>query len=83
MSKVTNEQLKILLDNQLASLRCIQSDGAFILQICTNNIWHNLMSRRGHVRLFKSFDAMVNHVSRMTDKPFNINFNGERDNDAR
>jgi len=80
MSKITNEQLKILLDNKLAAIRCIPTGEAFILQACTNGKnWHPLISRRGHIRLFKSYDAMVNHLGRMTDKSFKIVFNGDND----
>lgn len=74
MAKVSNEQLRVMLDHDLATMRCRRDCGHFILEVCTNEHWHKLKSKRGHVREFKSFDAMVNHVSRLTAKPFNIEF---------
>lgn len=76
MSKVSNEQLKIMLEHDLARLRCRIDCDTYILEIQTNDQWHQLKSRRGHVREFKSYDAMLNHVSRLTSKEFNINFCG-------
>ena len=74
MAKVSNEQLKVMLEHDLAKMRCVNKNDHLILEVCTSENWHELHSKRGHVREFKTFDAMVNHVGRLTDKPFNIDF---------
>lgn len=78
MSTITNAQLKVILTLPSAVLRAKKtSDGLELLVSPSGSIFHQLENMRGKVRVFKTFDAMVNHVSYIADgEKFNIEFGG-------
>jgi hypothetical protein len=78
MSTINNSQLKVIIGVPSAILRATKiNDGLELLVSANGSTFHQLENMRGKVRVFKTFDAMINHVSYIADgEAFSIEFGG-------
>lgn len=78
MSKVSNEQLKVIIKIHSHKLKAVKHGSGYWLMVSAGNCtFYPLATDRGNVREFKTFDAIVNHVSKFSGgSDFRIEFGG-------